>query len=60
MTEELPAVPGETVITTPQEALAALVNAFVDGDPETSQHIVDTLGTRARPKPSGAALDWAP
>lgn len=41
---DAPAVPGETVITTRQEAVDAIVEAFIDGDPVTSQHIVDTLG----------------
>jgi len=35
-------------ITTPQELADAAVNAFVDGDPATSQHIVDVLTERAR------------
>lgn len=43
-----PAVPGQTVITNRQEAVDALVAAFVDGDAATSQHIVDTLGKRKR------------
>jgi hypothetical protein len=57
---DLPAVPGETVITSPQEALDALVQAFVDGDPTTSQHIVDVLGDRVRPTNCDASgLDWS-
>lgn len=41
-----PEDPANPVITTRQELADALVQAFVDGDPATSQHIVDTLGER--------------
>jgi hypothetical protein len=47
MTEQ-PAVPDETVITNQREVVDAIVQAFVDGDPQTSQHIVDTLGERKK------------
>jgi hypothetical protein len=47
MTEQ-PAVPDETVITNQREVVDAIVQAFVDGDPKTSQHIVDTLGERKK------------
>lgn len=60
MTPDLPAVPGETVITNQDEALDAIVRAFVDGDPATSQHIVDVLGDRAQPSGCDAeGLDWS-
>ena len=37
---------------TDQAALSeAVVQAFLDGDAATRQHIVDELGARARPKP---------
>lgn len=35
---------GERVITDPDELRQALIDQFLDGDPETCQHIVDTLG----------------
>jgi hypothetical protein len=40
------------VITDRQDALDAIVHAIVHGDHATSQHIVDTLGARARPTSS--------
>ncbi len=43
-----PADPNEPVLTNQQEVADALVKAFVDGDPATSQHIVDVLGERKR------------
>lgn len=49
MTEQ-PADPNAPVITNQQDALDAIVKAFVDGDPATSQHIVDVLGDRKRGK----------
>lgn len=36
----------ERVITDPDELRQAVIDAFLDGDPETCQHIVDTLGDR--------------
>lgn len=36
------------VIADPGDLVDALVEAFLDGDPETRQHIVDTLGERAQ------------
>jgi hypothetical protein len=41
-----PADPNQPVITNQKEAAEAIVRAFVDGDPATSQHIVDVLGDR--------------
>lgn len=59
MDPALPGVPGETVITSRAEALDAIVSAFVDGDPATSQRIVDELGARAKPFECDAdGLDW--
>jgi hypothetical protein len=43
---------GERVITDPGELRQAVIDAFVDGDPATCQHIVDTLGAQARPAPA--------
>lgn len=40
--------PEQKVITTKEQLAAAAVAAFVDGDPTTAQHIVDTLGDRAQ------------
>lgn len=37
------------VIADPADLADALVRAFLDGDAETRQHIVDTLGERAEP-----------
>lgn len=56
----LPVVPGKTVITNRADALDALVSAFVDGDPATSQRIVDELGARVKPSQCDAdGLDWS-
>ncbi|WP_157621583.1 hypothetical protein [Saccharothrix sp. NRRL B-16348] len=40
------------VITDAQDLAEALVKAFVDGDDQTRQHIVDTLGERSRKRSS--------
>lgn len=37
---------GERVITSADELRQAAIDAFLDGNPETCQHIVDTLGDR--------------
>ena len=52
-------------IRTPQQLAAAAVQAFLDGDPATRQHIVDQLGARAVPAQppddeEPLVLDWTP
>lgn len=47
-------------IETREELAAAAVQAFLDGDPATRQHIVDVLGDRAQPSDAPTeGLDWS-
>lgn len=52
--------PGKPIETT-EELADAAVRAFLDGDAETRQHIVDELGARTKPKDGSGAdgLDWS-
>lgn len=53
---------GDMVLADKRRAAEAAVMAFLDGDAATSQHIVDTLGARARPTQDPAEaekLDWS-
>lgn len=49
-------------IRTREELAQAAVDAFLNGDDATRQHIVDELGARATPKPPPAdaeSPDWS-
>lgn len=58
-------MPNDRPITNRAELAAAAVQAFLNGDDATRQHIVDALGARAEPKPpqdgdEPLVLDWEP